>query len=233
MRFFPILSVALLCAACDRSPPPEPTPTQPARSIPPAAEESPTPTPPAEPIPGPEAKVGDPAPAFTLTDLAGKSHGLEQHRGTTVVLEWFNPGCPFVDYAHRSGPLEVMAATLTGEGIVWLAINSGAPGKQGHGVDANQKAAADFGMEHPILLDEDGTVGRRYGAEKTPHIYLIDDKGVLRYMGAIDNAPMGEVDGEGEKVNYLAAALEDLKSGKPVRTPETKPYGCTVKYAKG
>ena len=115
--------------------------------------------------------------------------------------------------------------------MVWLAINSGAPGRQGHGEKASRKGVAQFGMHHPVLLDEDGVVGHQYGAQKTPHIYVIDDGGTLVYRGAIDNAPYGEVNGGGEYVNHLSAALNNLRAGEAITTAETPAYGCTVKYA--
>lgn len=179
------------------------------------------------------AAVGQPAPDFELADTDGKTHKLSDHKGKLVVLEWFNPGCPFVKYAHGSGPLKDMAAKETEQGVVWYSVNSGAPGKQGAGVDGSKEGAKTFGMTNPILIDESGTVGRSYGAEKTPHVFLVDTKGTLVYAGAIDNAPMGEVDGGGEIVNYLGEALAAVRANKPVAKAETKSYGCSVKYAKG
>lgn len=139
------------------------------------------------------AKIGEPAPAFTLTDLDGKQVTLAEFAGKTLVLEWFNPDCPFVKYAHgEGGPLRTMAKQR-GDTVVWLAINSGAPGKQGAGVERNREAKTEYGIEHAILLDESGEVGRAYGATNTPHMFVIDPAGKLAYAGALDNAPMGEV----------------------------------------
>jgi peroxiredoxin len=182
----------------------------------------------AEQAAGP-AEVGKPAPDFTLNDLSGKPHKLSDLRGKRVVLEWFNPDCPFVKYAHTKGPLKDMAARYARQGVVWLAVNSGAPGKQGHGAKRNQDAAKEFALGHPILVDERGTVGRLYGAKATPHMYVIDEKGILRYRGAIDNAPLGEAK-EGAPVNYVDAAFADLQGGRPVKIADTKAYGCSVKY---
>jgi peroxiredoxin len=179
------------------------------------------------------AAVGKPAPDFELRDLEGHSVRLSQFRGKTVVLEWFNPECPFVRASHTKGSLKGFADKITDKGTVWLAINSGAPGKQGYGVDANVAGTRRFGMKHPVLLDESGDVGRAYDARHTPHMYVVDDKGVLVYRGAIDNSP----DGEGESptggtlVNYVDSALADLAAGRPVKTAETEAYGCSVKYA--
>lgn len=174
------------------------------------------------------AELGKPAPDFTLQDLNGKAVRLRDLRGKKVVLEWFNPDCPFVQYAHGKGPLKDMAGRYTKQGVTWLAINSSAPGKQGHGLARNQEASKEYGMAHPILLDEAGKVGRLYGAKSTPHLYVIDEKGVLVYRGALDNAPRGEV--EGAPINYVDAAFADLKAGRAVKTGDTRAYGCSVKY---
>ena len=184
-------------------------------------------------VPVKTAAIGQPAPDFELADVDGKLHKLSEHKGKLVVLEWFNPGCPFVKYAHGSGPLKDMASKEMEQGVVWYSVNSGAPGKQGAGVEGSREGAKTFGMTNPILVDEAGTVGQSYGAEKTPHVFLVDTQGTLVYAGAIDNAPMGEVDGGGPVVNYLADALAAVRANKPVATAETKSYGCSVKYAKG
>jgi peroxiredoxin len=178
------------------------------------------------------ARVGAPAPDFELPDLDGKSVKLSSFRGKTVVLEWFNPGCPFVKASHTKGSLVDTATKATKQGVVWLAVNSGAPGKQGHGVEANREGQQRFGLSHPILLDESGQVGRAYGAAHTPHMYVIDPAGVLVYRGAIDNSPdaEGESPTDGPLVNYVTAALADLSAGRPVAKPETEAYGCSVKY---
>ncbi len=139
------------------------------------------------------AKVGEPAPAFTLANLAGESVSLSDFAGKTVVLEWFNPDCPFVVYAHGDGPLAGLANERVKGGVVWLAINSGAEGKQGFGAERNTEAKADWKLEHPILLDPDGKVGHTYGAKTTPQMFVIDGEGKLVYAGALDNAPLGRV----------------------------------------
>ncbi|MEW5850407.1 MAG: thioredoxin family protein [Myxococcota bacterium] len=183
----------------------------------------------AGPAPAAKAEVGQPAPDFTLTDLQGKSVTLSQFKGKRVVLEWFNPECPFVVYAHTKGPLKELGKKYTAQGVVWLAINSGAPGKQGAGKDKNVAKAKEYGMDYPVLLDESGTVGQSYGARTTPHMYVIDEKGVLVYRGGLDNAPLGEPEG-GKLVSHVENALGDLAAGRRVATPDTKPYGCSVKY---
>jgi peroxiredoxin len=177
-----------------------------------------------------KAVIGKPAPDFQLKDLDGKEIKLSDYKGKIVVLEWFNPECPVVIRSHGEGPLKDQAARVTKEGVVWLAINSGAAGKQGNGVEKNRKALADWKMPNPILIDEKGDVGRRYEAKTTPHMYVIDAKGVLVYRGGIDNAPSGKPEGDAKLVNYVDAALADLKADKPVAIPDTKAYGCSVKY---
>jgi peroxiredoxin len=180
-----------------------------------------------------KAALGQPAPDFTLSDLDGKEVKLSDHRGKTVVLEWFNPECPFVKLSHGKGSLKGLAESHLKNGVVWLAINSGGPGRQGHGLDKNRAAQKDFGLSHPILLDEDGSVGKSYGATNTPHLFIIDAQGVLVYRGAIDNSPDGEgaTPTGGTLINYVTLALAELGAGKPLSTPETKAYGCSVKYS--
>jgi peroxiredoxin len=178
------------------------------------------------------ARVGQPAPDFTLPDLDGKPVRLADFRGKVVVLEWFNPGCPYVKAAHTRGSLADAAARAAKQGVVWLAINSGAPGKQGTGVATNRAAQADWKMAHPILLDEPGAVGRAYGATNTPHLFVIDASGKLAYRGAVDNSPDGERGAPqgGALVEYAAVAVADLLAGRPVQVASTKAYGCSVKY---
>jgi len=179
------------------------------------------------------ATVGKVAPDFTLKDLDGHEVSLASYRGKVVVLEWFNPGCPFVKASHGKGSLKGTAKKYAAQGVVWLAVNSSSKGKQGFEPSANSDAAKTFGMEYPILRDETGVVGHAYGATNTPNMFVIDKNGVLIYAGAIDNSPDGEGEAPtgGSLVNYVAAALDDLAAGRPVKTPVTKPYGCSVKYA--
>lgn len=178
------------------------------------------------------ARIGAPAPDFELADLDGKLVKLSSFRGKVVVLEWFNPGCPFVKASHTKGSLVDFAERQRKSGIVWLGINSGAPGRQGYGVEVNREAQQRFKLQHPILLDERGEVGHAYGAAHTPHLYVIDKNGDLVYRGAIDNSPDGEGESPqgGKLVNYVEVALADLAAARPIATAETEAYGCSVKY---
>jgi len=172
------------------------------------------------------------APDFTLPATDGSQVTLSEHRGKVVVLEWFNPDCPFVVYAHGDGPLKEQPAAAMADGVVWLAINSGAPGKQGHGLDRNTRAREEYGMGYPVLLDEDGAVGKAYGARSTPEIVVIDPEGAIVYQGALDTAPLGKGAGKDGYVNYADAALAAQAAGQAVDPARTKSYGCSVKYGK-
>ena len=180
------------------------------------------------------AKVGEKAPDFTLKTLDGKEVSLSKllAEKKIVVIEWFNPGCPFVVKHHERFPTMANLYKKYCKGddakVTWVAINSGAKGKQGHGVELNKKAKAKWKIEYPILLDESGKVGRMYGARTTPHMYVIDAEGKLRYAGAIDDVRNPRKLGE---VNYVANALDAVLAGKDVEKTSTKPYGCSVKYA--
>lgn len=226
------LSLLLALAACGGSQSDEPAASSPGESaaaVPAAqtpAAEAPAP---AEPTAAASPSSGPEAPDFTLPDLDGKQVKLSSFRGKTVVLEWFNPGCPFVRYSHGEGPLKDLAKKHSASGIVWLAINSGAAGKQGAGADVNRQARQEWAMEHPILIDSNGQVGKSYDAKTTPHMYVINPAGQIVYKGALDNAPLGKVPAEGQ-VNYVDNALASLAAGKPIEVAETKAYGCSVKY---
>jgi peroxiredoxin len=179
------------------------------------------------------AELGKLAPDFSLKDLDGKEVKVSSFKGKTVVLEWFNPECPFVKASHGKGSLVDTAKRQQKKGIVWLSINSGGVGKQGNGVEKNKAAVKTFAIENPVLLDEAGAVGKAFGATNTPHLFVIDAKGNLAYRGAIDNSPDGEGQSPegGKLVNYVDAALDDLAANRAVKTPDTKAYGCSVKYA--
>lgn len=179
------------------------------------------------------AAVDKPAPAFTLTDSTGKKRSLAEFKGKTVVLEWTNHGCPFVRKHYDSGNMQAQQRDATGKGVVWLSINSSAAGQQGHvdGAGAEKVRRDARAAQTAYLLDAAGTVGRAYGAKTTPHMYVIDPKGVLRYAGAIDSIPSADADDIAKATRYVPQALAELASGAPVSTKVTRPYGCSVKYA--
>lgn len=231
-RVVAVVATVLALAACNKEPPAgQSAGAQTSGAAQPAA--TPLSSAPSPATTGGEhAEVGKPAPDFTLKDLDGKDVRLSSFKGKTVVLEWFNPGCPFVDKSHTKGSLKDAAKRHAKSGVVWLAINSGAPGKQGHGVETNREGAKKYGMDYPILLDESGDVGKKYGATNTPHMYVIDEKGTLVYRGAIDNSPDGEGESPvgGKLVSYVDEALAAVAAGKAPATTDTKAYGCGVKY---
>jgi peroxiredoxin len=175
------------------------------------------------------AMPGSVAPTFSLTDTDGKTHTLDEHKGKIVVLEWFNPECPFVVKHHQTNKtFSTLHQEYSSKGVVFLAINSSASGKQGHGLELNKKMKEEFGIQYPILIDESGTVGRAYGAKTTPHVFIIDAQGKVAYNGAIDNDRSRSKPGD---KNYAKIALDELLASKAVSTPKTDPYGCSVKYA--
>ncbi len=221
-RLAALVSVALAMAGCSRektAPAPESaTPDRAAKPDAPAAQAAP-------------GKVGGPAPEFQLPALDGGQVSLSQHRGKIVVLEWFNPDCPFIRQAHTEGNLKSMPDKLLGEGVVWLAINSNAEGAQGSTEDANRAGRERYAIHFPILLDRDGKVGHAYGASRTPHMFVVDAKGTLVYAGGVDNSSGGDLADVAQPVNYVADAVAALAQGKTVAVAESKPWGCSVKYA--
>ncbi|MDX2081014.1 MAG: thioredoxin family protein [Terrimicrobiaceae bacterium] len=179
-----------------------------------------------------QVEVGKPAPDFTLKDTTGKEHSLSDFKGKTVVLEWVNHGCPFVVKHYGSGNMQKIQKDATADDVVWLSICSSAPGKQGHmsASDAAAKKKEVGSNATAYLLDEDGKVGKLYGAKVTPEMYVINADGVLVYHGAIDDKKSTDAaDIDGAK-NYVVAALDEVLAGKPVSTATSTPYGCSVKY---
>jgi len=176
-------------------------------------------------------KVGEAAPAFSLPGHDGKTHALADFKGKTVVLEWTNAECPFVK-KHYAGNMQALQKTYTGKDVVWLSVNSSAPGKQGH-VDAAgaTKIVKDKGAAPTlVLLDGDGKVGKAYDAKTTPHLYVIDKAGTLVYAGGIDSNPSADPADIPGATPYVKNALDEVLAGKPVTTAVTKPYGCSIKY---
>jgi hypothetical protein len=177
-------------------------------------------------------QVGQAAPAFSLVDAYGQSVALARYRGKPVVLEWNNPGCPFVQKHYGSGNMQRTQSLAQQSGAVWLTINSGAPGKQGYmtGAQAARFVKTAGSRADAYLLDPAGVVGRAYAARATPELYVIDPAGTLVYMGGIDDKATADVaDIKGAR-NHVLAALAELKAGKPVSMPVTRAYGCSVKY---
>lgn len=177
---------------------------------------------------GPGIDVGDEAPQFTLADSAGNEVSLSDFKGEVVVLEWVNPDCPFVKRHYKEGSMKNLSTAYNESiGVVWLTINST------NYMDASANAAfvKKEGITWPVLVDQDGAVGHAYGAATTPHMFIVGKDGKVVYDGAIDDDPRGNME-SGARTNYVSNALNDLASGKAVSTPETKPYGCSVKYKK-
>lgn len=179
-------------------------------------------------------EVGRPAPDFTLTDIQGKAHKLSDYQGKTVVLEWNNPDCPIVHKHYDSDNLPEMQRTFTGKGVVWLLINSGAPGLEGADYSADQVNAwlkERHSTPSAYLRDPSGKVGHLYAAKTTPHLFVINPEGVLVYDGAIDSIRSAQASDIPKAENYVKEALAALEAGKPVPKANTQPYGCSVKYA--
>lgn len=178
------------------------------------------------------ATVGQAAPDFALTDVNGKTVKLSDFKGKNVVMEWHNPGCPFVQKHYNSNNMQTLQNKYDAKDTVWLTVNSTNAGHQDYLSNdklrryiAHKKAAPDS-----YLTDADGNVGKTYGAKTTPHMYVINSAGMVVYAGAIDDKPGTNVNEIKGAKNFVVAALDDLKSGKPVSAATTQPYGCSVKY---
>lgn len=180
-----------------------------------------------------QQETGAVAGNFRVNDASGKVVELSQFKGKPVVLEWHNPGCPFVQKHYSSGNMQKAQAAARAQGAVWLTINSGAPGKQGHmtGPEATKLVADQKLRSTHYLLDVKGVVGRGYGAKTTPHMYVIDPRGRLVYQGGIDDKPTANVADIADARNHVLAALAEVKAGKAVSVAEARPYGCSVKYS--
>jgi peroxiredoxin len=181
------------------------------------------------------AVVGQQAPAFSVVDTAGKTVTLADFKGRHVVLEWTNPGCPFVQKHYDTGNMQATQKDATAKGVVWLTVNSTAveagdyrPPAEMAGWMKAEKAAATA-----TLMDADGRLGRAYGARTTPHMYVIDASGTLVYAGAIDSKPTGHREDIATATNHVRQALAESLAGKPVSVASTRPYGCSIKYPSG
>lgn len=176
--------------------------------------------------------VDKPAPDFACNDTNGVEHTLSSYRGKIVVLEWLNHDCPFVKKHYGSGNMQKLQKVYTGRGVIWLSIISSAPGKQGFCTPDKANDLTRTKNAHPtaVLLDPLGTVGKKYGAKTTPHMFIINKEGILVYNGGIDNIRSTDPLDIDKATNYVAKALNELLAGKEVSTKTSTPYGCSVKY---
>jgi len=178
------------------------------------------------------ALPGQPAPSFSLADLSGKRVALSDFKGKYVVLEWVNPSCPFVQKHYGSGNMQGLQKRFTGDGVVWLTINSTAASHSEYLKPEQQAAWLKQQNAAPSLamLDADGTVGRAYGAKTTPHMYIVDPAGRLAYVGAIDDKRSANPADIKTANNYVVQAFSELRAGRPVSFASTSAYGCSIKY---
>jgi peroxiredoxin len=176
--------------------------------------------------------VGTTAPDFSLTDSKGKTQSVSQYKGKYVVLEWFNPECPFVKKHYGSGNMQKLQEEFTAKGVTWLTIDSSAPGLEGNltAEQAEKKIAEWKTKQTALVLDPDGKAGRSYGAKNTPHMFVINPEGKIVYEGAIDSKATPNPSDIASSTNYVKVALEESMGGKTVSNANTKPYGCSVKY---
>lgn len=179
------------------------------------------------------ATLGNEVPNFTLQGADGKPHSLASYKGKFIVLEWTNPQCPFVQKFYNSGTMQKLQKEETAKGVVWLRVNSGAPGHEGTQTAA--QAASYEKSKHvastETLLDPTGKVGHEFGATNTPQMFVINKKGALIYAGGIDNKPSTDEADIATAKNYVTAALDEALAGQPVKDASARPYGCSVKYA--
>jgi hypothetical protein len=180
-----------------------------------------------------DAVINEPAPAFTATTATGKPLSLSSLKGKTVVLEWTNHECPFVKKHYESNNIQDLQKAAVAKGVVWLQVVSSAPGKQGYvdgpaAIKANQDRGA---TPTATLLDPDGSLGHLYGAQTSPHIFIIDPEGKLAYKGGVDSIASNKKEDLAKAENYVTPALNAVLAGKSVANPSTKPYGCSIKYA--
>ena len=180
------------------------------------------------------ARVGETAPDFVGADSNGKTHKLSGYHDKVVVLEWHNQGCPYTKKHYESGNMQKLQKEWTAKGVTWLTVISSAPGEQGYVTAAQENEYLKKMNSTPTaaLLDPTGVIGHLYGAKTTPHMYVINPKGMLVYEGAIDDKPTSDPQDIPSATNWVAAALRETVASKQVSIPVTRPYGCSVKYAK-
>src|SRR6059058_5393092 len=176
--------------------------------------------------------VGSAAPEFSAPDTNGKTQSLSEYKGKYVVLEWFNPECPFVKKHYGGGNMQKLQGEFTGKGVVWLTIDSNAPGTEGSITPEEAEKITTAWKTHQtaLLLDPEGKAGLAYGAKNTPDMVIINPEGKIAYEGAIDSKATPNPADIPSSTNYVKAALDESLTGKPVTTSQTKPYGCSVKY---
>ncbi len=179
-----------------------------------------------------DAKVGESAPGFTLVDSNGNEHSLSDFEGKYVVLEWINYDCPFVKKHYNSGNMQSLQKKYTEKDVVWLAVCSSVPGKQGNFSNEviNERSSEHGANFTAYLIDDTGSVGKSYGAKTTPHMYVINPEGTLIYAGGIDDKASTDVDDIETATNYVSAALDAAMNGEEVEVKVSQPYGCSVKY---
>jgi hypothetical protein len=179
------------------------------------------------------ATLGQPAPAFSAQGADGKPVNLAAYKGKTVVLEWTNHECPFVRKHYESGNIPQLQKDATAQGVVWLQVISSAPGQQGQvdGPTALKLNRERHAVPTATVLDPEGTLGRLYGAQTSPHLYIVNPQGVLAYKGGIDSIPSSKPEDIAKADNYVRLALADLAAGRQVAQASTRPYGCSIKYA--
>ncbi len=180
-----------------------------------------------------QAKIGAPAPGFSLTDSNGKAVSLADFKGKTVVLEWTNHDCPYVRKHYGGNAMQALQKKWTGQGVVWLTLISSEPGSQGFVTadQANKLTADRSAAPTAVLFDPKGEVGHAYGAQTTPHMYVITGEGTLVYMGGIDDKATTRLEDLKTAKNFVDAALSEVAQGKPVSVTTSRPYGCTIKYS--
>ena len=183
--------------------------------------------------PAAQARIGAPAPAFALADSNGKTVSLADFKGKTVVLEWTNHDCPYVRKHYGGNAMQALQKKWTAQGVTWLTLISSEPGSQGYvqGAEANKLTADRGAAPTAVLLDPKGDVGRAYGAQTTPHMYVITGDGTLVYMGGIDDKPTARLADLKTAKNFVDAALSEMTQGKPVSVTTSRPYGCSIKYS--